>query len=458
MSDTGTRTHLEVEFKFRVPEDFSLEPLVKANFDCESAPIRNMSATYFDTTAATLMRWGITMRHRTGGSDDGWHLKIPVFDSGISAGASVRSELHVDGTAGDPPAQFIAMIGALLRDSEVVPLARVITARTPFFISVSNERVVEVVSDHVQVYRGENLVDSFHEVEVELLSDSGLRVAKKLRNLLEAAGATPSSVSKASAGFGAIASAQPDVPKLPRPKKSALPYDLVRWALTQQVRAVIRTEVQSHLDHSPEFLIRELNFTSQALSAVNRYLDPSEVATLREEINWLVTELSSPEQVHLDHARAIASLDTIYDPLDRHEALVAIEAYFDRRGISAQSSAIAAQRSDRYFYFFSDLMDFATVPPVTDLAYTPRKIWKNIDSVDLPTAAKIFHRVFPKKSHKILANSSALNPPDNQSEIRETIRRIAMDPHTTAAGAYALGTAVGHLSTRESIANGESRE
>ena len=446
MNGTRTQAHREVEFKFRVPQDFALESLLQGDFTAEKSPLRNMSAIYFDTTAATLLRWGITMRPRTGGGDDGWHMKIPVFDSGVSSGASVRSELHVDAPAGEPPAQFIAVIGTLLRDSELVPLARVDTVRTPYFISQCGEEILEVVSDHVQVYRGENLVDSFHEVEVELLQDSGLGVAKKLVTLLKSVGATPSSVSKASAGFGAVATAQPDVPKLPRPKKSALPYDLVRWALTQQARSVIRTEVQSHLDHSPEFLIHELTFTSQVLSVLSAYLDPTETLTMLEEIDWLVTELSSPEQIDVDHARAISSLDAIHDPLDRHEALLAIEAYFDRRGISAQSSAIAAQRSDRYFYFFSDLMDFSTIPPVTDLAYSPEKIWKNIDPGNLQSAAKIFQRVFPKKSRKILARVPSENLLVNPSQIREVLRRIAMDPHTTAAAAYSLGIAVGQLS------------
>jgi hypothetical protein len=103
-------------------------------------------------------------------------------------------------------------------------------------------------------------------------------------------------------------------------------------------------------------------------------------------------------------------------------------------------------------------MDFANVPPVTDLSFIPQKIWKNVDPVDLPTVALIFRRVFPKKSQKILAHSSILNQSDNQAEMREILRRIAMDPHTTAAGAYALGTAVGQISTAALIAGGESRE
>lgn len=465
MNGTGTHTHREVEFKFRVPEDFAIEPLIMSDFaknvTVEKDLNRHMSATYFDTTTGTLLRWGITMRHRTGGCDDGWHIKIPVVHPRVSAGASVRSELHVDAPAGDPPAQFLGVVGALLRDSELLPLATVETIRQPFFVSQSGERVLEVVSDQVHVYRHESLVDTFHEIEIELLQESGLPVAKKLMAILTTAGASPSSVSKASAGFGAVANAQPDVPQLPRPKKSALPCDLIRWALTEQVRSVIRAEVQSHLDHSTASLVHELNLTSQLLTALRAYLDPADTLTIHEEINWLVTELSSPDQINLNHGRAVSALDVIHDPLDRHEAFLAIEAYFDRRGMSAQSSAIAAQRSDRYLYFFSDLMDFATVPPVTQLAYEPQKIWKNIDIADLPFAARTFHKIFPKKSRKILAGLSATQSITHQSithqsEDRELLRKIAMDSHTTAAGAYSLGTAVGQLSISPRVTGGGS--
>jgi hypothetical protein len=102
-------------------------------------------------------------------------------------------------------------------------------------------------------------------------------------------------------------------------------------------------------------------------------------------------------------------------------------------------------------------MDFATVPPVTDLAFVPQKIWENIDVADLPTAARIFRKVFPKKSRKILADSSitpiTTHPPQN----RELLRRIALDPHTTPAGAYSLGTAVSQLSNSPNAIGGDSR-
>ena len=36
-----------------------------------------LEATYFDTPALDLARRGLTLRRRTGGTDEGWHLKLP---------------------------------------------------------------------------------------------------------------------------------------------------------------------------------------------------------------------------------------------------------------------------------------------------------------------------------------------------------------------------------------------
>ena len=48
----------------------------------------DMSATYYDTADLLLARSAVAVRRRTGGSDDGWHVKY-------EAGA-VRGELHYE--------------------------------------------------------------------------------------------------------------------------------------------------------------------------------------------------------------------------------------------------------------------------------------------------------------------------------------------------------------------------
>src|SRR5512144_1290328 len=62
-----------------------------------------LSAVYYDTEDLRLARAGITLRRRSGGSDDGWHLKLP-------AGRDARDEVRLPaGEPGAPPAPLVVL-------------------------------------------------------------------------------------------------------------------------------------------------------------------------------------------------------------------------------------------------------------------------------------------------------------------------------------------------------------
>src|SRR5215472_14007859 len=91
--------YLEIEQKFDVNEDFE-QPDFGALRDVldedvtAGAPVRHqLRATYFDTPDERLAASKITLRRRTGGTDEGWHLKLP-------AGQDARSELREPLSAG----------------------------------------------------------------------------------------------------------------------------------------------------------------------------------------------------------------------------------------------------------------------------------------------------------------------------------------------------------------------
>lgn len=458
MGAVAADIHREVEFKFRVPLDFDVESVLTGEssfltggFSVDIEQPRNMSAIYFDTPTASLLRWGITLRNRSGGADDGWHLKLPIFGEKVIKGATKRLELHASGDSELPPADFIAVVGILLRDADVNPIARVNTERQPYTIARKSDDgrnavpLLEVVDDHVHVYQGDNLVDSFREIEVELIDNEATELASKLSENLLTAGAAPSSVSKAAAAFGPVVTQQPDVPLLPQPKKSALPYEIVRWAITQQVLAVIQAELSSHLQDSTSELLNQLQRLAALLQSLANFLDPAESAELLAEVNWLISEFTSTHHIDQERHIALNATECIDDPLDRHEAQLAIDSFFERKSVAAQSSARAAQRSDRYLYLFSDLMDFARVPPVSDTAFAQQKLWRNIDPATAHIAAEILAPIFPKKSAKILRGPSIASKQKTTS-VQELLRAIATDPATPAAGAFGLGTAVGLIS------------
>ena len=87
----SSSTHVELERKFDVPE-----ACVTPSFDGLAAiarvdrpPTQTLEAVYHDTADLALFRWGITLRRREGGHDEGWHMKLPV----AGADGSSRDEL-----------------------------------------------------------------------------------------------------------------------------------------------------------------------------------------------------------------------------------------------------------------------------------------------------------------------------------------------------------------------------
>src|SRR5690348_12726600 len=83
----GPQTMREVEAKFRVHPAFEIPPLAgRATGVAEvgDAVAQELRAVYWDTSDLRLAREGITLRHRAGeGANDGWHLKLPVYEATI---------------------------------------------------------------------------------------------------------------------------------------------------------------------------------------------------------------------------------------------------------------------------------------------------------------------------------------------------------------------------------------
>src|ERR1700677_942010 len=87
--------HLEIEQKFDADPDLERPDFAAVTTGVAAAApvLHRLSATYFDTADGRLQAAKITLRRRTGGTDAGWHLKLP-------AGSGARREVHAPlGTA-----------------------------------------------------------------------------------------------------------------------------------------------------------------------------------------------------------------------------------------------------------------------------------------------------------------------------------------------------------------------
>jgi inorganic triphosphatase YgiF len=175
--------HLEIEQKFDADSDFerpdfaAVTPGVAA-----AAPVRHrLSATYFDTADGRLQAAKITLRRRTGGTDAGWHLKLPAAGgSADPAGVSARREVHeplecagTDG-AGAPvvPVRLASRVAEVTGGLPLAAIATLVTERTVVTLTSADGTVLaEIADDQVTARRlPETAVEPlrWREIEVEV--------------------------------------------------------------------------------------------------------------------------------------------------------------------------------------------------------------------------------------------------------------------------------------------------
>lgn len=188
MSDAVTN-HLEIERKFDAGPDFVM-PDFRTVPGCASVSdpeLYRLSATYYDTEDLRLMAHKMTLRHRTGGTDQGWHLKQPLR-------SGERRELQLPLTDGPVPQRLADEVADITQGQPLRPIAVLNTDRTVRrLIGPAGEVLAEVADDSVAARRllPERPELRWREIEVELVTGqpSLLEPAGKL---LQEAGARPS--------------------------------------------------------------------------------------------------------------------------------------------------------------------------------------------------------------------------------------------------------------------------
>jgi inorganic triphosphatase YgiF len=181
--------HLEIEQKFDVDTGFERPSFDGLDGVSADPPVLYLlSATYYDTADGRLAANKITLRRRTGGTDEGWHLKLP-------AGAGARREIRAPLAAseGEVPDELASRVAEVTEGQSMSPIAILETERTVVTLRGRDGQMVAEVADDVVTARrlperGEPL--RWREIEVEVPSaDSPLQRAAA--DTLLAAGAWP---------------------------------------------------------------------------------------------------------------------------------------------------------------------------------------------------------------------------------------------------------------------------
>ncbi len=371
---TGVR---EIERKYSVESTFVLPKLgsVPGVTTARTRRAVSLEAVYYDTDDLRLARNRITLRRRTGGSDAGWHLKLPV-----RVGERDELQLPLDAAGGvvdvaggarhTPPAEFVDLVAVHLRGGELRPVGRLRTLRTARRLrDAAGADLAEVVDDRVSAQTlGEvTVVSTWREIEVELVEGKpGL--LDHVGELLLAAGAVAAADSSKLGrllGSALAAGPGPDVPPPPRrPRRRTPAGEVVRAYLIEQVRALLAADPRVRLDE-PEAVHRMRVACRRARSTLRTFtpLFPIETVTLLDgELRDLAGALSGARDAEVQIAYFSGRLAELPADLVAGPVHDTVSAHLGTGMAAAREEALAMLRSDRYFALVAGLLTLVRTP------------------------------------------------------------------------------------------------
>ena len=390
----GVATHREVEVKMRVASDFDVATYLQdlPGITLIGPDTNHLVATYYDTEELTLIRWGITLRRREGGTDAGWHLKLPVTNSKDAA----REELHLplsSGDSGEVPKEFIAIVAPLLRNKEIHYIADIKTIRTTHtLVDKNGVSLVEVADDHVTVDQHGKEINAFHEIEVEVLHDSqrATNILRKLQKRILDSGATPTKVSKLASALGPLATESPDVPHLAPLAQDCTAIDFIQHVISDHTRHLLLADIGVRWGvpdsiHQMRVAARRLRSTLRAFEGL---VDAEQTQRLCSELAWVARELGAVRDLEVLLDRLIRASAELSDQSDAALAASLIQSELQQRLDTALKNALLALNTSRYFELLDALVASSNQPPVTQEALKPaqqllksmaKRTWNKLD-------------------------------------------------------------------------------
>ncbi|HSZ41703.1 MAG TPA: CYTH and CHAD domain-containing protein [Trebonia sp.] len=338
--------------------------------------VGTLTAQYYDTDDFRLLGAGITLRHRAGGTDAGWHLKLP-------AAAGRREIQRLGDSPGEPvpaepvPGELERLVRAYTRGAALRPVARIETRRRLTILrDASGKSLAEVAADEVaaQTLGTTTTVSRWNEIEVEL-TGGGPELLRAADKRLRHGGLRP-------AGYSAkLERALGDGLERPRPRRPGraspgrnssagevvLAYLDKYTARLKSLDSAVRRD-QPDAVHQMRVTTRRLRSTLQAFPDV---LPGRGAARLRAELKWLGGVLGGARDNEVLTEQLSTWLASLPAELVMGPAQARLRVHFAPREAQAREAVLAALDSERYVALLDELERFLDEPPRTGQAAQP---------------------------------------------------------------------------------------
>ncbi|MFB7908342.1 CHAD domain-containing protein [Kitasatospora sp. NPDC056076] len=353
---------------------------------------QDLDALYYDTPDLRLLQRGITLRRRTGGTDVGWHTKLPL-------GADSRQELCIPLGGSGPqqvPAEFAVRLAAFTRGAALSPVARLHTHRRRVQLLDGEERILaEVTEDRVAAQafdpaavtstgvRGSALpaaaevatsttvqASGWTEFEVELKHGTPVLLEHTDAHF-NAAGLTHSPwPSKLAHAFGFSRAAPPGVGAAGRSGGARSAGEAVMHGIRTQADRLLALD--GAVRRGEEDSVHQMRITARRLRSLlkahRRLFDTGRSAPLADELRWLARLLGEARDQEVLADKLVDALDAVPAPMREGALRGRITEHYARTYKAAWQRAVAELDGARYFTLLDDLEAFAARPPLRSRA------------------------------------------------------------------------------------------
>lgn len=418
MADGPISSGIEREVKLGAWPGFAppdLEEIAEGVHAVAGDPL-TLTATYYDTADLRLMRWGVTLRHRTGDKLP-WTVKLAKPEKGA---ALVRREVGFAGGPDSMPGGIADLVRAYSRSDPLVVVARLRSHRASIdLVDGDGRRLAQAVDDEVEVLgepksgRGSvgeqgdqaeggdarsggtngdepeggdtrsggnegaggsvlEVLARFREVEVEIEADAPAGLLDAVVARLRQAGAgAPDPTPKVVRAVGPRAL---DPPELVPVELGSSPTvgDVFRAAMVRAVTALLHHDPGVRLGedvesvHQARVATRTLRSNLRTFSPV---LDRDWLKPLREELSWfggLLGAVRDTDVLRERLARQGAALPAVDEA-----SLASVLARVDAQREAARALLLEAMSEPRYVGLLDRLVDGAQAPALEPKAAQP---------------------------------------------------------------------------------------
>ncbi|MEU6418912.1 CYTH and CHAD domain-containing protein [Streptomyces spiralis] len=319
-----------------------------------------LDAVYYDTPDERLSTAGLTLRRRTGGTDAGWHLKLPVAPG-------VRDEIQAPLSDAVPP-DLAGLVRSRVRDSELRPLVRLRSERAVrHLVDGGGTLLAEVSVDAVHAERltGDGGTARWTEIEVEL-ADGGEeplldKVDKRFRKAGLRPSAAPSKLARALAE-----TAPPDRPRTTAEPAPVTAGDHVLAHLRAQRDALVALDPAVRRD--VEDSVHRMRVTTRrlrgALRSYGKVLDRTATDPLGAELKWLGGELGLDRDQEVLTERLTAALDALPAELVTGPVRTRLRSWSEERRGGSRRRLLDVLDGERHLRLLDALDALLADPPL----------------------------------------------------------------------------------------------